>query len=58
MPELGRTISTTQVTCLGRVVNTENVSVSIPAEKLAVIKIYVKNGPINVSVQRWSSNHC
>ena len=43
--ELGLTISTkklvppsTQVTCLGIVVNTENFSVSIPAEKLSVIK--------------------
>ena len=63
LSELGLTVSrkklvppSTQVTCLGILVDTVNLSVSIPTEKLQLLKDTCKNGVIKILVQRGNSS--
>ena len=65
LSELGLTVSSrklvppsTQVLCLGILVDTVDLSVSIPAEKLQLLKDTCKNGLVSIFVQRESFSPC
>ena len=66
LSELGLSVSakklvppSTNVTCLGIVVDTTEFTVSIPVEKLQVVtRACVTRGVTNIFVQRESYNHC